>query len=101
MEILDFKSISPFFELCRDGKKPFDVRLFDGKDARFRALAQFLFSGLRPEGWAIRFRNPATGERFDRKLEYCDWLRHSPWPATQREPVKPRWMIMYLGELVE
>ena len=92
MKVLEFKTVSPFFEMCRDGKKPFDIRLRDHKDKRFQALSQLPYSYKGEnfmKGWAIKFVNPATGESFTRSLEYWEYL-----------PVKPTWVIMYLGELV-
>ena len=64
MKILEFKTISPFFELCRDGQKPFDIRLRDPKDKRFRALSQLPYSNQGEElvkNWAVKFTNPVTG----------------------------------------
>jgi len=93
-KILQFKSISPFFELCRDGKKPFDIRLHDPKDSRFRALHQVRYiTDLK--GWVIRFINPVTGESFCRKLLGWDYMTDQ-----YHTCFKPDWIIMYLGELV-
>ena len=94
MKILEFKTISPFYELCRDGKKPFDIRLRDAKDKRFRALSQIRF--INNPGWAIRFVNPATGESFARMLQNWDYLKDQ-----RSYCIKPAWVIMYLGDLVE
>ena len=93
MKTLEFKSNSPFFELCRDGQKPFDIRLRDPKDKRFQALSQLPYSyALRNkvEGWGITFTHPLTGESFTRHLLYWMYL-----------PVEPNWVIIYLGELVK
>jgi len=91
MKTLEFKTISPFFELCRDGKKPFDIRLRDPKDKRFRALSHLPYSYAGESliiGWAVKFINPATGESFTRSLERWEYL-----------PVAPSWVIMYLGAM--
>ncbi len=95
-KVLQFESISPFFELCRDGRRPFDIRLRDPKDKRFRALSQLrnaffdaFFDENQIKGWAVKFTNPSTGESFTRDLRAWTYL-----------PVEPAWVIMYLGELV-
>jgi hypothetical protein len=93
MKILEFKTISPFFEQCRDGKKPFDIRLREPKDKRFRALSQLPYSYTGEnliKGWGVRFINPATGENFTRVLMRWEYL-----------PVQPSWIIIYLGDLVK
>lgn len=93
MKTLEFKTISPFFELCRDGKKPFDIRLQDNHDARFRALSQKRF--VYPlRNWAIKFTNPATGESFIRELKGWDYMEDK-----EHIPFQPNWIIMYLGDL--
>jgi hypothetical protein len=88
MKILEFKTISPFFELCRDGKKPFDIRLFDYHDKRFRSLSQRWVEN-------IKFINPVTGESYTRKLK--DWRYIQD---TDHKFIKPYWIIMYLGKVV-
>jgi hypothetical protein len=96
LKVLDFKSISPFFEQCRDGHKMFDVRLYDGKDKRFHALSQLAYGfhssimQIQIKNWGIRFTNPATGEQFTRELLSWNYLS-----------AEPKWVIMYLGEKVE
>ena len=90
-KILDFKTISPFFEMCRDGEKPFDIRKIDNADARFRAL--FQIRGKENPQWAIRFTNPATGE------VYMKWLLAWNYLMDHNQfCVYPSWAIMYLGE---
>ena len=91
-KVLEFKTISPLFEMCRDGEKPFDIRLYDPKDKRFRALSQLPYSyqGTNSiKGWGVKFSNPSTGESFTRNLLHWKYL-----------PVQPAWIIMYLGELI-
>ena len=93
-KVLDFKSITPFFELCRDGLKPFDIRLHDSRDSRFKALHQVRFiKDLK--GWVIRFINPATGETFCRRLLGWEYMTDQ-----NRVCFKPDWVIMYLGETI-
>jgi hypothetical protein len=94
MKTLEFKTISPFFELCRDGKKPFDIRLQDTHDPRFRALSQVrLVYPLR--NWAVKFTNPETNESFTRELFGWDYLYDH-----DKIPIQPNWIIMYLGKVV-
>ncbi len=93
MKILDFKTISPFFEWERDGEKPFTVRRWDYRDKRFRALAQSRACGF---DWCIRSTNPITQESFVRVLEGWDWVRRR-----DRFLVEPEWIIIYLGERID
>lgn len=95
MKILEFKTISSFFELCRDGKKPFDIRLFDYHDKRFRALSQW--NHLEGAQWGIKFTNPATGQSYIR--EFKDW-RYLFTPPPNSKWIRPYWIIMYLGKLL-
>lgn len=60
MKILDFKTVSPLFEMERDGSKPFTTRMVMPKEAKHRALSQWQ-PGYK---WGIRITNPATGESF-------------------------------------
>ena len=39
-KVLEFKTISPFYEQERDGIKPFTIRQWDTSDERFQALAE-------------------------------------------------------------
>lgn len=93
MKIIDFKTVSPLFEQCRDGEKPFDFRKYDAKDSRFRALSQIRF--VDKPGWAIRFVNPATGEFFSRELLGWKYLE-----GADGLLLEPNWIIMWLGDLV-
>lgn len=99
MKVIDFKTVSPLFEMERDGEKPFTTRKIDPKDKRFRALAQWHPSFH----WAIRITNPATGESFIREivavsfLQYLDrredyfWKRHARFLD---------WQIIIMGEIL-
>ena len=99
MKIIDFKTVSPLFELERDGGKPFTERLIDPHDQRFKALAQW-----QPEyEWGIRITNPTTGESFIRKLvsaSYFDYLDYSETVFTRREKTFYNWRLLILGEKV-
>ncbi len=93
MKYLDFKTIEPFYSLCRDGKKPFDIRIYDGKDTRFRRLNQLPHRYV--SNWAIRFVNLVTGEQFARQL--------TGWRDIENEYLNimsPRWIILFLGDIV-
>ena len=92
-KIFNFKTITPFFEMCRDGKKPFDIRKVDNKDPRFRALFQVRYKENMQ--WAIRFTNPVTGESFTRWLYAWNYLFDH-----DSILIEPGWAIMYLGEIV-
>lgn len=105
LKILDFKTVSPLYEMERDGIKPFTVRLYDSKDKRFRALSQWV-AGC---NWAIRITNPATGESFIRKLKSVDYLRWVDWdiadqtdrPFWDRMQVFIPWRVIVFGEEVQ
>jgi hypothetical protein len=71
MEILDFETVSPLFEMERDGIKPFTCRMWNGRDKRFEILEDVSMQGM---GYgiigecAIHITNPITGESFVRML---------------------------------
>ena len=70
MKTLDFKTLSPMFEMERDDLKFFTTRKVDPKDKRFRELSRW-----RPKSkWAIRITNPATGESFVREIHSVCYL---------------------------
>jgi hypothetical protein len=79
-KILEFKTVSPLFEMERDGKKYFTERLIDAKDSRFRALSQWKHE----YDWLIRIVNPVTGESFVRhifnvgRMLVYDWRYYDP-----------------------
>ena len=55
-KVLTFKTYPYFWKLSQEGKKPFDLRLFDPDDPRFKALE---------EDWRlckIKLRNTETSE---------------------------------------
>ncbi len=63
-KIIDFKTVSPLYEMECNGVKHFTERLLDYDNTRFRALAQWQ-PGYR---WKIRITNPATTEHFTRNI---------------------------------
>ena len=89
MKIIDFKTVSPLFEMERDGIKPFTTRVYDGKDTRFRQLSHWSACS---EDWAIRITNPQTDEQFIRRVIFLKYLRVSP---------KADWVLIRLGERIE
>jgi hypothetical protein len=96
-KILDFKTVSPLFEMERDGIKPFTTRLIDGKDARFRALSQW-----KPEyNWAIRITCPSTGASFIRRIETVSSILY--WYKNEgiQGLANYNWLIILMGELIQ
>jgi len=72
VKIIDFKTVSPLFEMERDGEKPFTTRKIEKGDKRFRALSQW-----QPAyHWGIRITNPATGGSFIREIVNVSFLWH-------------------------
>jgi hypothetical protein len=66
--IVEFKTVSPLFEMERDGIKPFTTRLIDKADTRFDVL---LNPNIRT---IIKIINPATGESFERKVWHISYV---------------------------
>ena len=98
MRILDYKTVSPLFEMERDGMKPFTIRHIEKGDKRQRAFSQW-----KPAwDWYVRITNPATGESFLRKiiavsyLKYFDLSQEDVW---QRQAAFYDWRIIVLGEM--
>lgn len=98
-KVIEFKSISPFFEQERDGEKPFTVRQWHTNDTRFRALALWDLAcrrrGHKPD-WLIKLVNPATEEYFYRRLEDVVWF-----PGQTGKGPLANWLILYLGKEVK
>lgn len=89
MKILDFKTVSPLFEMERDGIKPFTCRKWAyGRDRRFLSLSQWKHRYT----WGIRITNPNTGESFLRKLVGKQYMIDF---TTQ---TAYDWVILFLGE---
>ena len=88
MKVLSFKTVSPLFEMERDGIKPFTTRLWDGKDSRFRLINRWANSGIR-NPWGIRITNPQTGESFIRELTMWSYISF------------PDWIILHLGKRLD
>lgn len=94
MKVIEFKTVSPLFEMERDGTKPFTERKIDHKDKRFIYLSVFRFDHLNRKA-IVRITNPETGELFMRELVAVNDITHPVW-----QPDRPKWLILYLGELV-
>lgn len=90
MKVLDFKTVSPLFEMERDGEKPFIARKFDPRDSRFRALSQW-YPAYK---WGLKITNPQTGESFIRKILDYEYIRDQDTYLL----VQPNWVIIFLGE---
>ncbi len=91
MKVLNFKTISPFFEQERDGIKPFTIRQWDGADERFQKLAK------RYKYDVVKITNPNIGQSFTRVYKGFATLDISPKIMEYR---KMKWIIIYLGESV-
>ena len=100
MKILDFKTVSPLFEMERDGEKPFIVRKIEKDDKRQRALSHWWHGW----DWVARITNPATGENFMRRIVAVSYLRY--FDEAQEDIYKRQaaffdWRIIVLGKLAE
>ncbi len=78
MELITFKTMPGFFEMERDGEKPFTVRRIGQNDQRFRSL----FLG---EATTIQIVNTETGESFLRELT----------SFTRLSPHAPDWVAIH------
>lgn len=86
MNVIEFKTVSPLFEMERDGIKPFTERLIDSEDVRFKLLSRWVqFPAITR---VIKITNPATGESFVRRFSGAMTL-----------PIHQQWLVIYLGEL--
>jgi len=92
MKTLQFKTVEPFYGMMKRGEKTFDIRKYDPKDSRFRALSQVL--NTENIGWLVEFTNPADGETWYMRLDSVDYLKDK-----EGFLVQPEWMIMYLMAL--
>lgn len=101
MKIIDFKTVSPLFEMERDGIKPFTTRLVDRKDKRFRALSQW----KREKQWYLRITNPTTGETFCRKLVNVSYFSYRDFSEYKSGGLgyfrfDDKWLLLMMGEIV-
>lgn len=87
--VVEFKTVSPLFEMERDGIKPFTIRRVEKGDARFRSLSHASFVD-----WLIKITNPATGEYFYRKLLGKNFLQ-----GLDNTQISD-WMILYMGDQI-
>ncbi len=100
IKVLSFKTVSPLFEMERDGIKPFTERLYDRRDGRFRILSRWQpWLKYNGRGVVIRITNPANGESFCRRLAGKRYMPRT-YPF-DKEQLRPSWMILYLGEKLE
>ena len=86
-KVIEFKSYPYHWELTRDGKKKFDLRLIDNNDPSFRALSRWQ-PGY--ENWLIKLVNTATGEYLYYKIDDLRWSQ----PAEG-------WLIIMLGKQIK
>ncbi len=96
LKIIDFKTVSPLFEMERDGIRPFTERLIDPKDRRFKALNQWNSR----RNWAIRITNPQTGEQFTRKLEAVSYIIWFDDKQLFKHSYLYTWRFLKLGERI-
>jgi len=80
--IIEFKSVSPLFEMEKAGEKPFTTRKIEAGDKRFLYLGA-LISSRQPYSY-IKITNIASGETFERRIKAVELLSKCPW-----------WMIIY------
>lgn len=88
--VIEYKTVSPLFEMERDGLKPFTIRHIERGDPRVRSLSHASFVN-----WLIKITNPATGEYFYRKLIGKSILQGLG--QTQLSD----WMILYMGKQIK
>jgi hypothetical protein len=89
-KVVEYKTVSPLFEMERDGLKLFTVRRIERGDPRVRSLSHASFVN-----WLIKITNPATGEYFYRELIGKSILEG---------PGKTQlscWMILYMGTQIK
>ena len=99
MKILDFKTVSPLFEMERDGEKPFTITRIEKGDERQRSLSQWQPSW----NWAVRITNPGTGESFVRRIVAVDFFRYFTFEPElsllERLHVLYDWRVIIMGTL--
>lgn len=96
-KVIEFKTVSPLFEMERDGVKPFTTRLVDRKDQRFRALSQW--SPFYKTNWLIKIINPQTHKYFYRKLIGKQYVP-GPLGSILGRALAQHWLILYLGDKI-
>lgn len=94
-KVIEFKSSPYYWELTRDGKKKFDVRLVDHQDTRFRALE--VWKPYWPT-WLIKLTNTETGEALYYKLLA---LKRMPGPSECINIPFTNWIILYFGDQIK
>lgn len=86
-KVIEFKSFPYYWNLTKEGKKPFDLRLIDENDPRFQALSRWQ---PKWENWLIKLVNTETGEYLYYKIDDIHWF----------EPVST-WLTIYLGKEIK
>ena len=71
--IVEFKTVSPLFEMERDGIKPFTTRKLDPMEERMFSVAAFL-NGI---PMRIQITNPINYEGFERKVSHVSVIPHT------------------------
>jgi len=85
--VIEFKAYPYFWELARDGKKMFDIRLINNKDPRFRSLVHL---HKNPLNWLVKLTNTETGGALYFHLGMVG-----------RVPMNPGWMILHFGDHIK
>jgi len=86
-KVIEFKSFPYYWNLTKEGKKPFDLRLVDFKDVRFKALARWRRNY---KNWLIKLVNTETGEYLYHRIDDLRW--HEP---------SDLWLSIMLGEEIK
>lgn len=82
-------------EMAADGSGAFCFYPADQPDSLIEEVKEMQYCEV-GEKWAIRFINPTTDESFIRWLYAWDYMTDH-----EHYLIKPDWLIMYLGEMVE
>ena len=72
--VVEFKTVSPLFEMERDGIKPFTTRLWDTSDKRFNTVLDLMDFN---ETFEIQIINPETNESFIRTTNAAEWVLYT------------------------
>lgn len=91
MRQYSFKTIEPFFGHVTAGLKTFDIRLFDYRDRRHRALVQY----RKGREWRCEFVNPLTKEQVVVNITAIGYLKDP-----KGNVVRPRWLVIYFDQVI-
>jgi hypothetical protein len=72
-EVVEFKTVSPLFEMERDGVKKFTTRLLERTDGRRASCMAVQYRLIFAD---IKITNPETGESFTRQIKHISFV---PW----------------------